>query len=497
MLGATVGFNFNLAIIIVIFVLLLNACQPLAKELIPVTSENGFSVYLPLLMNAGEIITSPPDNLPIVHLPFQQTNDYTKDYFSQMAIFWFGKVEINTNYYDVRIGYGPDALYLYIATFDRLLWYDKTPSADELPDWDSISLYINPASSNQLVANQAAKFVASLAPFELSRDRYQAAYRWNGTQWVRGNYAFTTIADWRGEAMNDPDDDRGWNISFKIPFSSLGIFQQPLENNIWRMAITGHDRDYLNGDTIPPQNWPAAFSESEATNWGSLSFGLLPNGTINGTSQGNLIIQEGLNGTIVQDASPGGFTVCGDNLNFWTQWGEKVYTPTDNYTAVVQNQRDIADWPCYSKYFLAFPISSIPANTAILSAKLKLHLYGNSGKWNDPVFHPYRSLIQVSRSGGGWNENSLNWNNAPQLLENISQTWVDPIETFSGWPGVPYEWDVATALRKAIQDNESMLYLALYSADGAYHSGKYFSTSEVEDWNAAARPALIVNYGTP
>ncbi len=487
----------KLAILMLIVATLISACQPLPKELIPVTSEDGFSVYLPLLLNGSETIISPANNLPLVHIPYQQTNDFIKDNFTQMAVFWFGKVEINSNYYDVRIGYGPDALYIYIAAFDRLLWYDTTPTANQLPDWDSISLFINPAGSDQLVSNQAGKFVASLAPFELPRDQYQAAYRWNGSQWTRGSYAFTTTIGWRGTAMNDPDDDRGWNIAFKIPFSSLGISQQPQENTIWRLAITGHDRDYLEGDLVPSQNWPAAFNPDQATNWGNISFGLLPGGTIAGNSQGSIIIREGLNGITVPDASPGGFTVCGEQLNFWTEWGEKIYTPTDNYTANIQNQRDIADWPCYSKYFLAFPISSIPANTTILSAKLKLHLYGNSGKWDDPVFQPYRSLIQVSRSGGGWNENSLNWNNAPGLLENISQTWVEPIVTFSGWPGVPYEWDVATALRKAILNNEETLYLALYSADGAYHSGKYFSTSEADDWNAVARPTLIINYGTP
>ncbi|MDT8304975.1 MAG: hypothetical protein RRC07_03480, partial [Anaerolineae bacterium] len=39
------------------------------------------------------------------------------------------------------------------------------------------------------------------------------------------------------------------------------------------------------------------------------------------------------------------------------------------------------------------------------------------------------------------------------------------------------------------------LRLVLYSADGAYHSGKYFSSSDVPAWNAAARPTLTVSWG--
>jgi hypothetical protein len=39
------------------------------------------------------------------------------------------------------------------------------------------------------------------------------------------------------------------------------------------------------------------------------------------------------------------------------------------------------------------------------------------------------------------------------------------------------------------------LRLALYEADSAYHSGKYFVTSNTGDWNAVARPTLAVVWG--
>ena len=90
-----------------------------------------------------------------------------------MAIFWFGKVTINENYTDVRIGYNQTKLYVYLATFDRLLWYDPSPSPDTISDWDSISLYIQPAEGNQLAVNGAYKFDAALAPNEVSRSSYQ------------------------------------------------------------------------------------------------------------------------------------------------------------------------------------------------------------------------------------------------------------------------------------------------------------------------------------
>jgi hypothetical protein len=42
-----------------------------------------------------------------------------------------------------------------------------------------------------------------------------------------------------------------------------------------------------------------------------------------------------------------------------------------------------------------------------------------------------------------------------------------------------------------------VLRLVLYAADGAYHSGKYFTASETGDWNAIGRPTLEVVLGDP
>jgi hypothetical protein len=102
-------------------------------------------------------------------------------------------------------------------------------------------------------------------------------------------------------------------------------------------------------------------------------------------------------------------------------------------------------------------------------------------------------LIQVLTVDADWYEATLTWNNAPWAAENSSQAWVDPI-TFPGWPGVPREWDVTRAVAEAYEQG-GPLRLALYSADSAYHSGKYFVSSDIGDWNAQGRPALTVIWG--
>jgi hypothetical protein len=81
-------------------------------------------------------------------------------------------------------------------------------------------------------------------------------------------------------------------------------------------------------------------------------------------------------------------------------------------------------------------------------------------------------------------------------LENVSQSWVQPLIAFPGWPGAPYQWDLSRAVSEIYPSNQP-LRLVLYSADGAYHSGKYFLTSDEADWNQIARPTLEVVLGDP
>lgn len=83
-------------------------------------------------------------------------------------------------------------------------------------------------------------------------------------------------------------------------------------------------------------------------------------------------------------------------------------------------------------------------------------------------------------------------------MENVSQSWVAPIPPpgFSGWPGEAYSWDVSLAAAQAYAANQP-LRLAFYEADSAYHSGKYFTSSDAEDWDAEGRPTLLITYGNP
>jgi hypothetical protein len=416
--------------------------------------------------------------------------------FPETAIFWFGRITANDNYADVRVGYNDDELYVRLAAFDRWLWYDPTPSAKDLTAWDAATLYLDlDGNEGETPDASAYRFVGQLNWWE-ERELFQTAYRGDGSGWVRATIPFTTTSGWRGNAPNNNEaDDRGWELTFRVPFAGLGLSRPASRGTVWAMAMTLHDRDDGAGTPIADDTWPEAPDFDRSSTWGQLAFGLpiyAPPATAAG---GTVAVRHKLNGTVVLDAAVGGTTgnLCpGDPDYIWNEWGNDNFAGAPNFN--IQNQSDVADWPCFSKYYVTFPLDKVPPGQAIVSATLKLHQYGNAGggTWGEPE----PSLIQVVTVAEDWEEKQLTWNNAPLATENVSAAWVDPIASFPGWPGSAREWNVSGAVAQAYAAGEP-LRLALYEADGAYHSGKYFVSSDTGDWNEKGRPTLSVVWGLP
>lgn len=254
------------------------------------------------------------------------------------------------------------------------------------------------------------------------------------------------------------------------------------------MAVVLHDRDDAAGTDIADKTWPERMVPDHPATWRQLCFGLPSYTPLAITPTGSTIIRQGLNGATVVDGAVGGGSTCGSGLDFWTQWREANYAGRGDFN--IQNQSDVADWPCFSKAYLTFPLDAIPPGKRIISATLMLHQFGNVG---DPG-EAQPSLIQVLTVAENWDEATLIWNNAPLAMENVARVWVDPLDAFPGWPGVPRTWDLTHAVAEAYAIGQP-LRLVLYSADSTYHSGKYFVSSDTGNWNATGRPTLRVEWG--
>ncbi len=454
-----------------------------ARSLAASSASGGtFAVFLPMVLRGGDPVWERQVNAPRLSEPLGRD-------FPRMAIFWFGRITPTANYTDVRVAHTESELVIHVAVIDRRLWFTTAPSPQNLTVWDAVTLLLHLEGNGRTTPTSASyRFVGGLSNGDTS-GRYQAAYRGTGSGWTLASVPFTAVAGWRGERLNDDGDDWGWVVTFRIPFASLGQAGPPPEGTLWRLGVQVHDRDDAVGSPIPATGWPESVDPNTPATWGRLRFGVPRHTPPPLRPTGTAIIRHRLGGTVVKDAAVGGYTVCGSGRDFWTEWGETTeafYNPSRS-DFNIQNQSDIADWPCFSKYYVTFPLDAVPRGKVILSATVTLHLFGNAGS------NPPRSWIQVLTVGEDWDDQNLTWNNAPLAVENIGGTWVDPVASWPGWPGIPYRWDVTYAVAQAYAAGRP-LRLAFYSADADYHSGKYFVSSDTEDWNAQARPTLEVQW---
>jgi len=439
--------------------------------------------------------TSPPATPPTRTLRRVNAPSFAGDIaFEQMGIFWFGSLSEASNHADVRVGYNQGGLEIYVAIFDRRLWYDTSPTTATLTDWDALTLLLDTNPDASALTGSSYRFVAQLSG-DASAD-HRAVYQGAAQGWQPAGIAFTTKPGWRGDALNsDADTDRGWAMTFTIPFSALGLNGAPATGSEWRLGLQLHDRDGANAAPNPIQTWPEALQRDQPATWGMLRFGLpgyqRPTVAAAGQTQ---IRRPTQNDPSVPDADVGSAiqNQCpGDDYHIWNEWANRNYGDAGDFN--IQNQSDVGDWPCFARYYVTFPLTAIPSGKVIISATLTLHQFGNAGGAGEAQ----PSWIQVLTAAEDWQERTITWNNAPRAWENIGGRWVDPVgNNWNGWPGIPWTWDVSYAVANAYASG-SPLRLILYEADSAYHSGKFFVSSDTGDWNIQGRPTLTVVWGNP
>jgi hypothetical protein len=451
------------------------------------SQEEEVDLFLPLIQVIRQPQAPVVQDRPLLHVPLLENGEE----LGQAAVFWFGDLAADTNYTDVRVGYTGQELIVYLAIFDRRLWYDVTPTKETLTEWDAATLLVALEDSNAQVVRRW-KVVAQMS-FDDSTAKSVATAEWINGRWVAVAFPLQAVSGWRGERLNDDVDARGWAQTFRIPFGSM-MNTEPEEGTSFRLGLIVHDRDGLNVAANPVQQWPKGLEIGEPNTWGRVILGspkwqrpaLKPSGTL-------LLRREHQSDHAVPDADVGGTTsnLCGGaSASFWADWPNANYGDSPDFN--VQNQIDVADWPCYSKYFVTFPITDLAANMVVITATLSLHQFGNSGT----VDLAKPTWIQASRVDSEWSEETITWNNAPHVLENMAGRWVTPVPKTPDWPGIRWEWDVSKAVADAQRLGEPVR-LALYSADSNYHGGKFFVTSDAGDWNEEGRPTLTVVWGRP
>jgi hypothetical protein len=280
-------------------------------------------------------------------------------------------------------------------------------------------------------------------------------------------------------------------MTYHIPFSSLGLSGSPSQGTYWKLAVQIHNRDDAANTPIPDKWWPASASATSPSSWGTVAFGIPTYQSPQASNTTTYTIRNNLNNQVVTDGMVGGSLSCGNHgLNRWTQWGTQTYPAASQVN--IQNEADISDWDCFSKFYITFPLSSLPPGNVVANAQVTLYEYGNAGAQGQP--NP--SYIQVAVINQNWNPATLSWNTAPLVGENITSILVPTkSQHIVPPPGLPITWDVSRAVAAAYAAGQP-LRLVFYSTDNQYNTGKYFWSSTVGDWNATGRPTLQVSLGS-
>ncbi len=277
-------------------------------------------------------------------------------------------------------------------------------------------------------------------------------------------------------------------MTYHLPFASLGRSGPPPQGSAWKLGLKVHNQDNASDTPLSLKWWPETEQDLVPSSWGALLFGLPTYQAPQTTKNMTYTVRNGLNNQVVTDGMVGGSLGCFNHgLNRWTQFGGQSYPAATRVN--IQNEWDISDWNCFSKFYITFPLNALPPGKGVVSAKVTLSEFGNSGTKGQPT----PSLIEVASVNEGWNPATLSWNNAPLVKENISRSVVNTVSGQTVF-GQPYSWDVSQAMADAYASGQP-LRLVFYSSDSAYNTGKYFFASTVGDWNAQGRPTLQATLG--
>jgi hypothetical protein len=334
---------------------------------------------------------------------------------------------------------------------------------------------------------------------------------------------------YRGE---ERDQSRGWHVTWYLPWGALGRSGPPgMGERLWNVALVVRDRDSLDGALRgEPQPWPeSGFDETDPSTWGTWELldghflsreesGAVPGhgrpayavahepaAHAAGTER-TITIRQGVETDVVDNVAVGASeTLCSgdDDYNFGegtASWGGNLGRAYFH----VQDQEDYADWPCFARIYLKFPLARVPAGTVVVSATLRLHhamptSAGDQGAWS--LIQVFDVAAELRDGVTPWDAGNLTWNDAPPVRENCSGFWGDRTGMMeTGWDALPeWTWDVGRAVARAVADGRAAAAFALYSADSEYHTGKQFvQSSDFPDWgDPTQRPTLEVVVADP
>ncbi|MES2629119.1 MAG: DNRLRE domain-containing protein, partial [Bacteroidota bacterium] len=144
-----------------------------------------------------------------------------------------------------------------------------------------------------------------------------------------------------------------------------------------------------------------------------------------------------------------------------------------------------------SRAFYRFPVTNIPANAEIVSAKLSL-FYNPDNNFNSPdgghssLSNSNESIIY--RVTGPWFERELTWNNQPDVDYSVSVYMPESTDHYQDYT----DMDVTELLQASRTAGDQSFNLRLSLIKEQFYAALIFATSD--DTVATRRPLLEVTY---
>ncbi len=471
----------------------------------------------------------PAGSIPRLYVPRHEFSSDPR--WQRTTPFWFGTLGSSGVSVECRAAWTSVGLVLRVVSLDRHI-YDEAGADDDWSRWDAVTLLVDTQTDSTAPDRTSRRLVVQARRHGTERNRW---YVGQGGAWVPAEIPFSPLSTvqaasvglekgYRGEGR---DDSRGWHVVMSLGWEALGIAPPASSPVTLRVGLIVHDRDDLEGLRVQEARWPTeALSEDDPQSWGLLeliplsfadwdasgasssksgaayAIGQEPEPFIPGTER-TLTLRTGVGDLSVQNASVGasGILCSGDDDYNFGDGPDSFGGETRREYFHVQNQADYADWPCFARAYVRFPLN-LPPEAAVVSARLVLHHKqptGGGDEGDRSLIHAFWTSPLLRGGATLWTTGNLTWNSAPLPLENLSGAWGNRTGVMeTGWDNLPeWSWEVTRAVRFARR--EGTISFALFSSDDEYHTGKEFVRSEdFPDWgNPSFRPTLEIVLADP
>ena len=271
-------------------------------------------------------------------------------------------------------------------------------------------------------------------------------------------------------------DCRGWSASTLIPWPNLG------------------------GRPAPGQQVPFAAEYAGASLAGMLHWGEALAAPSTEPATGVVVVP------LLEDTVIGGDSVCGDPdwPTYHPTWGSTPRWGSSPHV-LVENQWDVADWPCYNKLLMRADLSAIPYGARVVSATLELARFGQMGYACGYCVDPATgsnngtmdTVVQIFDYPVQWSESTATWDTTrypgPPLHRILTVPLPDDGQEGRSYASnpLPEFWDITGPVQAALARGELQASVLAATAAGQYHSGKYYYSTE-----GAVAPKVRIAYVT-